>query len=426
MNTVPVVSTGEDRELWYVEQPAWRIPLYVDYFDTSEEVPKKLALVQPAIFGLMKPQIDELIEVIGKYASSISDDEIHKMWFVRSVFEGVAKKAPGITPKHYFEWQDKRHIGRLTEATAEFHEIPEQLPGQEKFIDFLASKYALLDKTQAKHFMSAVATVGVEWIGHYKKPIDFGLFKVLPLPFRANWKETIYAQEEQLSNTSKEPRPYRYGPKRFLKIIRGAAKTRDEWLAENRPDFLFDTCLLDVNETYHYIKWHLELVEGKSWREYVDKNEKEIRRGRGKIGYGRIIVRAIKKRKEQAIEAFVAWAKKIAAPCGAVESCNGQGGQGIVPLSKPYGATLVGPKAPVLPVVVDGEERLISPISVSKLEKAIENVRQVQNLLPEAPDMRELPSGDGAPVDGGVDRTSRVPVSDGNKNENPGGVVLDV
>lgn len=410
---------SSDRELWYITSvdDSWSLPVYADPFTIKGQ---EFYLVQPAL-ALIKRQLTALLDVIERHHSGMSDDGSYKMWFLKSVWESIAKKAPGITPKYYYKWDNKTDVGRKTAHVAQFSPATDGVTAeQEKFIDFIVSKYALLDKQQVKHFFRAFVYFGVEWLGYYHKPINFGLFRIEPIPYRANWKEAIYSTEADLV----KKRVGHDVPRTWLARMRDNEIKRKDWVDEHRPLMMMDAKLLDVDWVEHFCHWHLELIEDEQWTAKITEYESEARKLKGPGTYAAHIVRCIQKTETAILRALSAWVKKISKPCGSLEPCRGASGQCIVPFKGFNHLLKIGPKHSLLPVVVDDDKMLVEANATPPVEAPVEVVRKVPNLLAETGNMRESGEALGEPDHGGMG-VNGVQLPYGSEGADAGSTVLD-
>lgn len=393
---MPEIIPVGDTELFVVSDAGsvWSIPIHAtpyEYGDPKQE----LYLVTPAL-SLLKGPMDALTSVLQGACYSKQENK-PAFWFLRSVLPTVAKKAQGITPKFYFKWDNQRDVGRLTEATVEFHEREDVTPDQEKFLRYLVNQTALLDITQARILWRALSQCGFVWLAKEKKPIDFGLFKVTPLPYRRNWKERVYEMmREQIQNRGE--------PKGFVHAMKQSRPERDRWAEERMPTTFNDTTLMDVDYARHYCHWNLELEESTVYKRLAGDAEAAELRARGKPRYADKILRQIQARLPAIMDALTLWCKEISRPCGAVEQKRMDSGPYIVPLKKPGKLLPLCPKHPSIPVVVSDQPMLSGPTALQRVEEKVKiGMREMHALQLTNGDVRNGGQGNGAPDHEGVD-----------------------
>lgn len=400
-----------DVELFYVERDDWSLPIYATPYRVGD---RDLFLVTPALALLHRP-MEALLSVLEP-AWLARDKDLPRFWFLRSVLPEVAKKAPGVTPRYYFKWNNVWDTGRFARVVAEFHEQQEVTETQEDFLRYIVNHTSLLTLPQVKIMWRALSQCGARWLAVEKKPIDFGLFTVTPLPYRRNWKERIYQMMSQ--------RVKGRAPRVFLEKMRKKDE-RDEYAKEHLESVLCDTTLMAVDQARHYCRWHLELKESDGFGKYVAETEADIRKKRGAVSYARKTLRSIQERRVAILDALSTWVKEINRPCGAVDEQRNDGSQAIVPLKKPGRLVVRPPRHPDVPVVLDDGPMLFGPV-VERVDKTLAvGLRSVSDLLPKKGNLRFGGPGDGTPVQQGVDSAGGVPVPDVGEDANANGAVLD-
>ena len=408
-----------DRELWVVEVEDWALPVFADHY-TFKGV--DLLLVQPAVL-LAKQQENVLSNVLKVVATGTMADGSNRVWIEKSTLAGIAHKASGITPEFYVRWPGRKlPKANLDEPTID----PKSLitHSQEAFVNYMVKKCPLLDRVQAHLFLQAFRQSGLEYSGFHKKTIDFGWFKIVPLPYRVNWKETLYAIEEAYLNETCGRPGKRIVPRRWISMLKKHRGTREEWFLQQRADCFLDAKLLDVNSDYEIVRWHLNLVESDEWRNYVLRVEQSSIKRRGAAGYAAHVIREISARFSTTLDTLSAWAAQVGSPCGAVVSKRRDGEQRIVPYQKPTRCVPESPAPPVIPVVVDDSPKLTGPEPLQTVAEATpRGLRTVLYLQPNDGDVRKIRGNLDKPEheSGG---TEGVPLHDGSESPATGESVL--
>lgn len=376
-------TLSSDRELYVVGGGDWRFPIFADPYTMGAV---ELMLVQPAV-GAEKEQLKALIEYLEPHSAGLATDGTNRMWIEKSVLLTVANKAPGITPEYYlhFPSMENEHA-KLSELKPDRKSLPDS---QLTFVDFLVLKCRLLDRVQATLFMQAIRQFGKEWLAYNQREIDFGIFTVIPLPFRSNWKETLYSIEQAKANKTylcKDP-----VPKRWITMMRKRRDERNEWFAQEREDALYNTKLMDMHRTQGSVRWHLNIIEGKDYRDYVAQCEVSERGRRGPLKYTNALVRKIQERRGSILDLLSDWLAQIAHPCGAVEQQRNGSGQIIVTFKQPARSGRASyRKVPILPVVVDDHPEITGPTPLQRqvAGQTPNSLRQVLHLQPDEGDVR--------------------------------------
>lgn len=386
------MTPTSDRQLWLVESPDHCLPVFADPFQFGNPALDYL-LIQPAL-AYNRKQLETLEEFVGPHSCGKADDSSNRWWVLETIWKGVAKKAPGITPRFYLKWGDVEPLPPV-EHGANPPAIDDGLNREEeKFARFITSKSAVLDHTQVKLTIGAIAKYGPEWLLD-QRPIDLGFAVLYPLPLRANWKEALLALYPRLMPT----------------MFRRPTEERDKWLEEHFIPELYDSKLCAINQEALWLYWRPECVPTRYWWEAVKKSENEKRKVLGPASYAKRYVRAIKKLVPTIVDKiFWPWLREIARPCAALDEQRRGGEQALVPWREGKQIVARAPKISLPPIVVSGEQLLTGPTTAPTMETSLSaGLREMPDILPQEPDVREAGEADGAPADRGND-TERVPV----------------
>lgn len=363
------ITLSGDRELWKIEKDDWCIPVFCDPYESETEPKRKLFLVSPAIC-VLKPQLEAFLSVVK--LNSLGEGHSNAYWMERDVLRSVATKAAGITPRYYYRW-----AGRIVEPHPT---IPQQAdvsdeitPDAEKFLRFIGHSTAMFSMTQLRLFWRAVYQYGLEWLINEQKPIDWGFYRIEPLPFRHNWKEVMLAKH----------------PKDTPFFVKDERECREAIRISGFEADLYSTELVALDARHHFVYWKLELIQQKPWTEAVKAAEMIRRDTKGPAPYARYYIRQIKSRCSTAVDAYRAFIKEVSRPCGNVVEDGSSGAQRVVPYI-PRGqvtaaAAAIGPTA----IVVHTQERLTGPDTRRKVAEATAGVWKVPHLLLGPPDVRD-------------------------------------
>lgn len=185
-----------DTELWYASGDDWSLPLHVQWRHDREN-DKHYGLVMPAV-GLYYSQGLRLISLLQVHDIQGRQD----CWVIpRRMVEAILHKAPGITALAYYKWNEPDtpaipipsvvKINKITgDAATELITHNTDMSNQDGFITYLTEKSGL-SRAVVKAVFKAICDNAAMWMLDKRREIDFGMFKIISVPFRANWKEIV-------------------------------------------------------------------------------------------------------------------------------------------------------------------------------------------------------------------------------------------
>lgn len=323
----------------------------------------------------------------------------------------VASKAEGITPSYYVRWPTvvAPRSGAVDGETLVESKDP-RLAEMERFLRYVVSETGIAPLPQLKTIWRAITQSALVWLSEKHAPLNLGFARVVPLPYRANWKEIFLAMHPGSSEI----------------LIQHKAKplSMQAMLLETGalPD-LVNSTLMAINSRAHYLYWNLEILPTKAWHEASESYEKKRLAACYPAQYTEYIRRCAVKRVSESLSALVAWVKATSLPCGALDSGRTYGSK-VLRAWIPKG--FVEPRPPKRPPVRAALPRGLSlkgPENQDYDGTALEVLPPVPHLPPQTPDLRPSP---GLPVSGptGDNDTDGLRLLDSSEGSQPGGEVL--
>lgn len=384
------VTLCGDRELWVIYgtykkgDGEWRVPFFVDPYSEKPDMPPTFYKLEPAVF--LNAEMLEAVELkIRLYNRGSGDIRILKV----EDLQKVAVKAPGITPEYYLNW---RTFENEDKDNLEVQQVVEEVdfPSEAKaFCEYIVNSTQIVPIGTMKLIYRAIVAHGMEWVLEKKKPLHLGFVRLVPVPYRVNWKQILLA----LAPSS----PWAF---RQSLIKRDALLLAGGWTTN-----VYNTKLAAVGRTNPLIQWKVELIHDDSWWKAVEKHETKIYAALGPSRYITYFRNAIKSAFPHILEAYSSWCKRISVPCAGLD--NGKlFGNRVLRAWVPEGR--VTPAAPlqgdVSCVVSDDFAQLTGPKLQSEISPEDETLQFVRRLLPKKANVRLCgePSGDNAGSSDGV------------------------
>ena len=147
-----------------------------------------------------------------------------------------------------------------------------------------------------------------------QKGVNFGVFEVIPVPYRSNWKNALHDEFKGIGADFKG---------RGLEGCVDIAKDRGMW-AE-----MSNTRLLAFKNDHIY--WTLEVIPRKAWWENVVRAERERRSRLSAADYCRYVAKVVYKLKEKLLDVYRSFISQAGFPCGGIRNSRTAGGHFLVP-----------------------------------------------------------------------------------------------
>lgn len=158
-------------ELWTLRYDHWTLPLHVTPGDNG------MMLALPAL-PLLPKQTKAVEYVLDKIAFS----HLEEGWYVElRMLVQYAQPSPGVDPEDCVRWLPPRF---KEETRLEFRDM-------EGFFESIASAGWFKSPKAAELIFAVFCRHMMHWLTYRKRKVDLGFCRLVPLPFRANWKELI-------------------------------------------------------------------------------------------------------------------------------------------------------------------------------------------------------------------------------------------
>lgn len=218
-------------ELWTVRYDHWSLPIHVTPNESG------MVGVSPAPIPLLPKQRWEIERFLDKNAFSHTEDG----WYldIRMLSQYASPERPGVEAEDCVRWAPPRYK----------EEIRLNFRDMEGFFESMASAGWFQNPKSAEIVFAAFCRHMMHWLTVRRKSIDLGFCRLVPLPFRANWKEMLLSWQMR--------------PKRGKASVKGLKKTfRDHLL---RCNGLLGVRPNSLRTRKAGIVWSLECVPQAWW-----------------------------------------------------------------------------------------------------------------------------------------------------------------
>lgn len=377
------------RELRVVRGEGWTLPIYCDPY-TSDARSITHWLVRPAIQMLSRP-FTELSSRFGP----ISLSEESTFWVVDAAsLEKLSEKVSGCMPKDYMHWDSKPESRDNLLVKVSVNDKDEE------FLAYCCKMHSI-DMSVGRFVWRAIKEGAQHWLINMQKPIEFELFTIYPIPYRANWKEI---------QLSKHPGCYKtFGHKRdkWKSMLTGSGFVQD----------LGSSDLLSMNPDKTF-NWTLEVVPTKLWVDSVRDAEKQRLHSKGQLNYARYYESRLCKKLDDILTAFSTWVRQVRIPVAVLrESTNGSGSI-LVPARKQKRVSPSSYRPPETYFQIGPNSIGLVPGKIGKFKKVPATLKQMYDLSGIPPAIGDVREPD-EPIDVGGG-TSGLLLPDEGEGENKG------
>lgn len=372
------------RELHLVQHDNWTIPIYADPFSSDARTVTHWC-IKPTRQLLSAP-FEELSRRFAPH--NMSTAKTH--WYVdKDVLSKYATKATGCDPDQYMSWNNET---QNTKESVGIEEVQGPSKVEEKFMNFMFKRSAI-DPKLGRYFWAALKEAMQHWLIQVQRPIDFELFEIQPVPYRANWKEIMLAKHPACASIFRKPKE----------------TWRDHLVASGFMQDLGSSDLVAIDSHDKSIAWTLEIQPKPLWTKSMEDAELQRMAAKKPANYLRYYESCIRKRLDDTLETFGSWIREIRRPVAKLCESPVTGAQVLQPIHK-YNRVLPAWHRPdsVSFEPCDGP-RIKQGQSIERtLSKSAKKLLQVPHLLQRAEDMRRLsesgdvdkPHNDGGGTDG--------------------------
>lgn len=374
MSTEPdTIQRCGDTELWVVSGEGWELPVLADPYGTGD-APSHYRLRPPLDAKMSVQMLKALDERLNPF--KVPTAACHVIIKYEDL-PRIASKAGGITPGYYIKWAG------APEAASEVEEerIVPNPPGPDSGKDFCAYLHRLTGVVEypvLRLVWKAIMQYGPRWLAEEKKPIDLGFVRLIPVPYRANWKSIMSARFPQARAMMENSYP---------KPARRAALEAIGFIPE-----LFNTALAALHRKDHFCYWNVEAVTTLHWWRATEKYESYKRGQLSPTRYAEYWRRGIKKMLPHIMEAYREWCDWLRLPCAQLDEGALFGSRRLIPWVPQGRITPAAPQSGDTYVVVDPKcTDLKGPPATGKVRTAPKGVLELSDILPEPRHVRLLP-----------------------------------
>lgn len=328
MNDAPPISPPKisvqrdgDDELWICGDKLddgfeWRLPVVAKPFATVPEASERWLFIFGANYSWSPRQFAELAYLLDRHDCVPGDQR--GWWFRESVIQKFAAKAPGITPEFYTRWPGYEipSYGDDFETLV----LPDE-PGfnkdELKFLKHLQRMTSTQSWEALKFLWIHFRKQAILWMSVNRRPLDLGFIRLVPTPYRANWKEAMAV---------------RFGG--LLHLFRSRkSEDRTEILQEaGFFNALSSVKLLALDKEKAFCHWTVESMPSPDLEKAIEEQEYQKFQRIGPAGYARHILRSMANGLGDTMRVFGHYARAVCTPPGQrVEGERGFGVEIIVP-----------------------------------------------------------------------------------------------
>ncbi len=322
-----VVPDG-DIELWTVSGKLedgfnWVIPLkFRPYLKTSEngELPLRYYF-KPVEHWSNAIQYAVLCEVLDRFDHSPHDER--GWWFSHETMSRFAQKAPGITPEFYERWPSRKLIEdadelRLLADNPELSDpdlksrYTEFSTNELKFLKYLQSITGETSWTGMKILWLAMRQAAKRWLIEERKTLDLGFIRLIPIPYRVNWKEALAVRFAPFLSKFR---------KRWHRtdIVDDPKMDRSDLSDPSDPAAPFYAALSSVkllawDKHHHFAHWHIEALMHTEFERALKEDEYARFQKLGHAGYARHLLGQLARRVAELTGLFWRYVDKVLLP----------------------------------------------------------------------------------------------------------------
>lgn len=347
------MSKEKEKSFWCVSRDYWTLPVEVDCPEGND-----VASVKPAEVPMTNPMIEALIRVLDRTCFTVKDGR----WMMMAErLAEIADPIPeGQDPQDCVTWSRK------------IQPRPALHWRDTGFVEFLYASGRFRSRDHASLCFRLVANALCDWLVNWKRPVDFGLFDLVPLPLRRNWKEVLLTRFFHSSQK-----------KKFT-------------LWELRHNLLSGqfTAVYRRAKLFH---WILDVRLKRPWWLACYQRER-LAQKRLRADYGASHVAALKRTSQDAYEIFLSYLAEVRRPFGFLRRSPRPGTYGLAKIIRSP-VLLGGVPAPgAASVAID--VRLRTQGAAGSLAGQDEGVPVLRPVRPEVIDVRDQGSDLDEPGDG--------------------------
>lgn len=379
----------------YLSGKIWELPIFAEPFEDDVDH-ERYWRVEPAV-NHNNEQYSVLAAQLRPHRLGCDSDHII---ISNASLQEIAYKAAGITPSYYVKW-NKQFAKTLHEQSTERLRESKDDTEADRFLRFVCERTGIARLPQLRLYWRAIAQEALVWMVEKNRPIDLGFCRLVPLPYRRNWKEVLmgmHPNSVHILNQWKRHRP------KMEALLTEMGVTPD----------LVNSLLLAMQPHHNYIHWSIECVPTKSWDRAVEDIGLRRRGCSTPVIYTEHVRSAMFAKVQESISALVRWVLDTSRPAGAVDDGRTFGSTVLRSwIPKGLVAPRASPVGPARVVCTTGGTEIAGPIVEGPTGDEVEVLPPVSDLPSPVTHVRvcagmELP----APEVGGETDGVRLPDTD--------------
>lgn len=369
-----------DRQLWTIkgvtiDDKAWAIPVYADPFQADSG--ERYWRIEPAI-SVTASMWNALEGRVKPYRVNVTNDSCI---LAEESLKAIGSKCDGITPGYYLQWDAVR--------TASDNLVSEKLegpdPGEpeaERFLRYLVQRTGVSTLPHLKIIWRAICQEGLIWMAEEHKPLHLGFVRLVPMPYRRNWKEVALAMHPSAVS-------------HLNQFKNNRAKMEDQLTRCGFMADLVNSILTALNRKVPHIHWIIEASPQAAWAQASEEVERKRCLHTPPTKYTEYVRQNIVRKTPEAIQILVQYVRDTLLPAGSVDSGRTWGSPVLIPWRPPGAiAPRPAPTGPVRVVADSHTKELKGPITPDIVGAEVEAVPEMSDLQPQTPDLWRPQNGD--------------------------------
>lgn len=368
-----------DRQLWTIQgttidEEPWAIPIYADPFQGGGE---RYWRIEPAI-SVTASMWNALEGRVKPYRVNVAADSCI---LAEESLKAIGCKCDGITPGYYLQWGAEHAASPKVDSERVDSKDPGG-PEAERFLHYLVQRTGVSTLPHLKVIWRAICQEGLIWMAEEHKPLHLGFVRLVPLPYRRNWKEVAFALHPRAVvhiNQLKNNRP----------------KMEDQLDRCGFTADLVNSMLTALDRKIPHIHWTIEVAPQPAWLQASEEVERKRCLHTPPTKYTEYVRQNIARRIPEILQILVQYVRDTLLPAGSVDSGRTWGSPVLIPWRPPGAiAPRPAPTGPVRVVADSGTKELKGPVTADLVSSAVEVMPEVPHLQPQTPDLWRPPDGE--------------------------------
>ena len=247
----------------------------------------------------------------------------HGWWFTEQNFRKFASDVRGLNPDYYRRWPGfappKIDPESASPDDIELEPEPGLSPQETAFLKRIAYMLSEVSWETLKIWWLTIRKEAIRQIAIERKSLDLGFIRIIPLPYRANWKEALCVRFSSL-----------------LSMFRKTPSERHEAMqAAGVYEALASVKLLAIDKRCHFAHWTLETIPSPEIERVMNEQEYARMQKVGPASYASSVLSAMCKRLNSTLEILKYYAGRVSIPAGQKSEAKTFGSVKLVPAVEP-------------------------------------------------------------------------------------------